>query len=149
MISVKTCPPLFVTKHILLCLVDSKVEAKVVVQALRLNTLSKLTFADLKRFDGLVRDIFPNVEFQDVDYEKLADAVRESAQELNLVVMPTQVSSRAILGVIFQRRNGIYLYAEKRDVHQLFHFTIHLMTSFSGETWKVKKFIRTRFFTTV
>lgn len=68
-------------------------EAKVVVQALRLNTLSKLTFADLKRFDGLVRDIFPNVEFQDVDYEKLADAVRASAQELNLVVIPTQVSS--------------------------------------------------------
>ena len=74
------------------CLVDSKVEAKVVVQALRLNTLSKLTFADLKRFDGLVRDIFPNVEFQDVDYEKLADAVRASAKELNLVIMPTQVN---------------------------------------------------------
>ena len=84
---------LFATKLVVFCLVDSKVEAKVVVQALRLNTLSKLTFADLKRFDGLVRDIFPNVEFQDVDYEKLAEAVRASAQELNLVVMPTQVSS--------------------------------------------------------
>ena len=139
MISVKTCPPLFVTKHILLCLVDSKVEAKVVVQALRLNTLSKLTFADLKRFDGLVRDIFPNVEFQDVDYEKLADAVRESAQELNLVVMPTQVSSRAILGVIFQRRNGIYLYAVELDVHQLFHLTIHLMTSFPEKNLESEK----------
>lgn len=80
-----------------LIIVDTKVEAKVVVQALRLNTLSKLTFADLKRFDGLVRDTFPNVEFQDVDYEKLADAVRESAQELNLVIMPTQVSLHAIV----------------------------------------------------
>ena len=82
-------------------LVDSKVEAKVVVQALRLNTLSKLTFADLKRFDGLVRDIFPNVEFQDVDYEKLADAVRASAQELNLVVMPNQVSPPHNTNAIF------------------------------------------------
>lgn len=74
-------------------LVDGKMEAKVVVQALRLNTLSKLTFSDLKRFDALVRDIFPNVEFQDVDYETLANAVRASAKELNLVIMPTQVSS--------------------------------------------------------
>jgi dynein heavy chain 2 len=82
-------------------LVDSKVEAKVVVQALRLNTLSKLTFADLKRFDGLVRDIFPNVEFQDVDYEKLADAVRASAQELNLVVMPNQVNPPHNTNAIF------------------------------------------------
>lgn len=72
--------------------VDSRLETKIVVQALRLNTLSKLTFADSRRFDGLVKDVFPSVEFQDVDYEKLADALRTSAQELNLVVMPTQVS---------------------------------------------------------
>ena len=78
-------------------LVDNKMEAKIVVQALRLNTLSKLTFADSKRFDGLVKDVFPNVEFQDVDYETLADALRMSAQELNLVVMPTQVSFNEIV----------------------------------------------------
>ena len=35
-----------------------------VVQALRVNTLSKLTFADSKRFDALVRDVFPNVPFE-------------------------------------------------------------------------------------
>ncbi|CAB3978327.1 cytoplasmic dynein 2 heavy chain 1-like [Paramuricea clavata] len=87
--------------------VDSKVEAKVVVQALRLNTLSKLTFADLKRFDGLVRDIFPNVEFQDVDYEKLADAVRASAQELNLVVMPTQIKKTLELYEQLRQRMGV------------------------------------------
>lgn len=73
-------------------LVDIKMETKIVVQALRLNTLSKLTFADSKRFDGLVKDVFPSVEFQDVDYETLAVALRMSAQELNLVVMPTQVN---------------------------------------------------------
>jgi len=42
-----------------------------VVQALRLNTLSKLTFADSKRFDALVRDVFLGVPFREVEYEDL------------------------------------------------------------------------------
>ena len=82
-------------------LVNSKVEAKIVVQALRLNTLSKLTFADSKRFDGLVKDVFPNVEFKDVDYEKLGEALKTSAEELNLVVMPTQVSCFCRMTLIY------------------------------------------------
>ncbi len=73
-------------------LVNAKVEARLVVQALRVNTLSKLTFADSKRFDALVRDIFPGVDFKGVEYAELADALRTSAQESNLMVMETQVS---------------------------------------------------------
>ena len=73
-------------------LVNAKVEARLVVQALRVNTLSKLTFADSKRFDALVRDIFPGVDFKGVEYAELADALRSSAQESNLMVMETQVS---------------------------------------------------------
>ena len=71
---------------------NAKVEARLVVQALRVNTLSKLTFADSKRFDALVRDIFPGVDFKGVEYAELADALRSSAQESNLMVMETQVS---------------------------------------------------------
>ena len=67
-------------------------EARLVVQALRVNTLSKLTFADSKRFDALVRDIFPGVDFKGVEYAELADALRSSAQESNLMVMETQVN---------------------------------------------------------
>ena len=72
--------------------VNAKVEARLVVQALRVNTLSKLTFADSKRFDALVRDIFPGVDFKGVEYAELADALRTSAQESNLMVMETQVN---------------------------------------------------------
>lgn len=75
-------------------LVNAKVEARLVVQALRVNTLSKLTFADSKRFDALVRDIFPGVDFKGVEYAELADALRSAAQESNLMVMETQVSGR-------------------------------------------------------
>ena len=77
---------------ILFFAVNAKVEARLVVQALRVNTLSKLTFADSKRFDALVRDIFPGVDFKGVEYAELADALRSSAQESNLMVMETQVS---------------------------------------------------------
>ena len=73
--------------------VNAKVEARLVVQALRVNTLSKLTFSDSKRFDALVRDIFPGVDFKGVEYAELADALRAAAQESNLMVMETQVST--------------------------------------------------------
>lgn len=52
-------------------------EANLVVQASRINTLSKLTFADSKRFDALIADIFPDVLFKDIEYESLAEAVRQ------------------------------------------------------------------------
>ena len=71
---------------------NAKVESRVVVQALRVNTLSKLTFADSKRFDALVRDIFPGVDFKGVEYAELADALRSFALESNLIVMETQVN---------------------------------------------------------
>ena len=74
--------------------VNANVEARLVVQAVRVNTLSKLTFADSKRFDALVRDIFPGVDFKGVEYAELADALRAAAQESNLMVMETQVRGR-------------------------------------------------------
>ena len=71
--------------------VDSGLETKLVVQALRINTLSKLTFSDSIRFDALVRDVFPGIEFKDIEYETLAEAIRQVCKETNLVVNETQV----------------------------------------------------------
>ena len=71
--------------------VDPSVECRLVVQALRLNTLSKLTFADSKRFDALVKDVFLGVPFKDVEYMDLENALREACQESNLVVIESQV----------------------------------------------------------
>ena len=72
-------------------LVDPSVEYRLVVQALRLNTLSKLTFADSKRFDQLVQDVFPGVPFRDVEYAELESALREACLEQNLVIIDAQV----------------------------------------------------------
>ena len=69
----------------------SNQEAGLVVQALQLNTLSKLTFADSKRFNSLVADTFVGVAFEDVAQPDLEQALHEECQEAQLVVNPTQV----------------------------------------------------------
>lgn len=71
--------------------VEVSAEAKIVVQAVRINTLSKLTFSDSIRFDALVRDIFPGVQFKDIEYESLGAAIKEVCKECNLLVNEGQV----------------------------------------------------------
>ena len=71
---------------------------RVVVQVLRLNTLSKLTFADRQRFDALVRDVFTGVEFRDVEYGALEAALRKASRESNLVVIDRQVRLQTCQG---------------------------------------------------
>ena len=71
--------------------IDGGLETKLVVQALRINTLSKLTFSDSTRFDALVKDVFPGIEFKDIEYETLAEAIRQVCKETNLVVNEIQV----------------------------------------------------------
>jgi dynein heavy chain 2 len=70
---------------------DEDAEKELVVQALRLNTLSKLTFADCARFDSLVRDVFPGVQFTSSGYEELTAALKESFSDLGLLCNENQV----------------------------------------------------------
>ena len=82
-------------------------EAKLVVQALRINTLSKLTFSDSARFDALVRDVLPGVEFKDIEYEQLAEAIRQVCQETNLVVNEVQIKKALELYEQLTQRMGV------------------------------------------
>lgn len=61
------------------------------VQALRLNTMSKLTFADSLRFDALLRDVFSGVSFIDVEDLILTEALEQVYKETRLEPIPTQV----------------------------------------------------------
>lgn len=70
---------------------SSSKEIELLVQALRLNTLSKLTFADSKRFDALILDVFPGAEFKNVKQETLVEALKQAIQELNLEIVESQV----------------------------------------------------------
>lgn len=61
------------------------------MQALRLNTMSKLTFADSSRFDPLVRDVFSGVDFTDVEDQILTRALEQVYKEAQLELIPSQV----------------------------------------------------------
>uniref|UniRef100_A0AAY5F0X4 Cytoplasmic dynein 2 heavy chain 1 n=1 Tax=Electrophorus electricus TaxID=8005 RepID=A0AAY5F0X4_ELEEL len=78
-----------------------------VVQALRLNTMSKLTFADSARFDALVRDVFPGVDFRDVEYEALSTALLAAYEEACLEVIPSQMKKALELYEQLKQRMGV------------------------------------------
>ncbi|XP_022324921.2 cytoplasmic dynein 2 heavy chain 1-like isoform X2 [Crassostrea virginica] len=87
--------------------VDGKFEAKLVVQALRINTLSKLTFSDCARFNALMKDVFPGIEFKDIEYEELAEAIRSVCEEANLRVNEIQIKKALELYEQLRQRTGV------------------------------------------
>lgn len=81
------------------CHLYSVQERDLVVQALRLNTMSKLTFADTSRFDALIKDVFSGVNFTNLDDQILVHALEEAYKEAQLELIPSQV--RFSLGICF------------------------------------------------
>ena len=84
-------------------------ESEIVVQALRLNTLSKLTFSDSTRFDALIRDVFLDVAFNNEGYEDLKKAIRDSYQELELKINENQIRKVVELYEQLQQRMGVVI----------------------------------------
>lgn len=66
-------------------------EMQLVVEALRVNTLSKLTYVDNERFDNLINDVFAGVAFQSTGNVELVTALEESCTELGFQVNDRQV----------------------------------------------------------
>ena len=77
--------------------VDPATEVRLIVQALRINTLSKLAFNDSKLFDGLVLDVFPGVKFEDIAYAELREALVKACETMNLEVIDSQVCDARVL----------------------------------------------------
>ncbi|XP_068211563.1 cytoplasmic dynein 2 heavy chain 1 [Palaemon carinicauda] len=89
--------------------VSDEKESELVVQALRLNTLSKLTFSDSARFDELVKDVFPNIKFLGVGYESLAEVLKETYVELKLIPNDRQIKKALELFEQLQQRMGVVI----------------------------------------
>ncbi|CAK8696967.1 unnamed protein product [Clavelina lepadiformis] len=89
--------------------IKSADEYRIVVQALRVNTLSKLTFADSQRFDALVRDIFPNVPFKDLEQENLIEAIKATCDELHLASQDRQIKKILEFNEQLQQRMGVVI----------------------------------------
>eukprot|EP00753_Platysulcus_tardus_P014516 PLAT4386.4.p1 GENE.PLAT4386.4~~PLAT4386.4.p1 ORF type:complete len:4448 (-),score=2754.09 PLAT4386.4:79-13422(-) len=56
--------------------VTAELEQELLIKAVRVNTLSKLTFADSRRFLGLVSDVFPGADSGDIAYAELEEAIK-------------------------------------------------------------------------
>ena len=84
-------------------------ETTIVIGALRMNTLSKLTFADSVRFNALVGDVFPGSVVEPIDYSALQTAVYAALEELKLERVEKQVNKIVQLYEALHQRMGVVL----------------------------------------
>lgn len=89
--------------------IDAETESRILVQALRINTLSKLTFDDTKRFNALVEDVFPNLNVQDASAEDLDKEIKNAFAEFKLDVLPTQVRKILQFNEACNQRMGVVI----------------------------------------
>lgn len=59
-------------------------EALLLIKAIRINTMSKLTYADAKKYEALQADMFPGIRSEDIAYDKLTEAIKLALEELKL-----------------------------------------------------------------
>ncbi len=88
--------------------VNDVVEADLLVKSLRVNTLSKLTFADAQRFVGLCTDIFPEVDAKDIEIPALQVAIKEvmESKAFNLIFDEVQMKKMLQLKESLEQRMG-------------------------------------------
>ncbi|KAJ1472381.1 hydrolytic ATP binding site of dynein motor region D1-domain-containing protein, partial [Baffinella frigidus] len=77
--------------------IELKDEMELVIKAVRLNTLAKLTFQDTHRFEALIKDIFPGTEVKDAVYADLEAAIRASLVDLKLDPLDSQFQITAAI----------------------------------------------------
>ena len=83
-------------------------ELELLIKAVRINTLSKLTFIDAERFLALISDVFPGAESSDVEGGALEVAIREVmvAPPFSLIADDTQVRKMLQLKESLDQRMG-------------------------------------------
>ncbi|KAJ8798091.1 hypothetical protein J1605_001582 [Eschrichtius robustus] len=84
-------------------------ESRIVVQALRLNTMSKFTFADCTRFDALIKDVFPGIDFKEVEYDELNAALKQVFEEANYEIISNQIKKALELYEQLRQRMGVVI----------------------------------------
>eukprot|EP01113_Clastostelium_recurvatum_P005568 TRINITY_DN12493_c0_g1_i5.p1 TRINITY_DN12493_c0_g1~~TRINITY_DN12493_c0_g1_i5.p1 ORF type:complete len:1165 (-),score=398.17 TRINITY_DN12493_c0_g1_i5:23-3001(-) len=84
-------------------------EKTLLIKALRVNTLSKLTFADSQRFTALISDVFPGPSVGDVAYPDLEKAVRETLSELKLKQLDGQIRKILQFNENCKQRMGVVI----------------------------------------
>ena len=65
-------------------------EAVLLLQATRMNTLSKLTFNDARRFEELCIDLFPGLKVEDMVHADLEGELDSACEKMKLELIPMQ-----------------------------------------------------------
>ena len=89
--------------------ITPELEEQVLIRALRINTLSKLTHGDTAAFNALVGDVFPGAKVSDVSYAELEAAVTAVLSEEKLEVLPLQVKKIVQFYEATQQRMGVVI----------------------------------------
>ena len=85
------------------------VESELLINALKINTLSKLTFSDSIRFQSLLSDVFPSVVVNDVSHHQLNQAIVQVLNHMKLQLIPTQIRKIIQLYESLNQRMGVVL----------------------------------------
>eukprot|EP01022_Parablepharisma_sp_SALTPOND_P023029 TRINITY_DN475_c0_g1_i1.p1 TRINITY_DN475_c0_g1~~TRINITY_DN475_c0_g1_i1.p1 ORF type:complete len:3195 (-),score=434.63 TRINITY_DN475_c0_g1_i1:26360-35944(-) len=89
--------------------IDDKIEAALLIKAIRINTLSKLTFADSNKFLGLLGDMFPGIKSEDIAYESVAENIKAACSDLKLEYIPALTKKMLELHEALRQRMGVVL----------------------------------------
>ena len=111
-------------------------EAILLINAVRMNTMSKLTFADARRFQNLYVDLFPGVTVKDIEYAELEIHIREAMEEMTLKDIDTQIAKMLQFHEACSQRMGVGVVApsccEKSTIWKVLEnaykkYVVHIM----------------------
>ena len=88
---------------------DQEAEAVLLIKAVRINTLSKLTYADCEKFLALLSNMFPGVQAHDILYADLKGAIEEALKELKLLEVKSQVDKMLQFHEATRQRMGVVI----------------------------------------
>jgi dynein heavy chain 2 len=97
---------LLLTQGIKLSLDD---EIEILIKAIRINVLSKLTFEDCKNFNLLIQDVFPGVKMNDITYEDLNKALLECYKDSGFELIDSQFKKVVQFHEACKQRMGVVL----------------------------------------
>jgi len=61
------------------------------IKAIRINTMSKLTYSDSKKYEALQQDMFPGIKSEDIAYDQLTAAIKLALEEMKLEYIDSQI----------------------------------------------------------
>ena len=84
-------------------------ETSILIKAIRINVLSKLTFSDSLIFNLLIKDVFPNIDMSDIVYENLNNALLQSYKDLNYELIDSQFKKVVQFYEACRQRMGVVI----------------------------------------